>query len=51
MRDSAEKLLGRFAPHFLLYCASLVAELDAPCVANPDQDIEGLFADAGDALV
>ena len=25
MRDSAEKLLGRFAPHFLLYCASLVA--------------------------
>ena len=25
MRDSAEKLLGRFAPHFLLYCTSLVA--------------------------
>ena len=25
MRDSAEKLLGRFAPRFLLYCASLVA--------------------------
>ena len=51
MCHSAEKLLGRFAPHFLLYCASLVAKLEAPCVANPDQDREGLFADAGDASV
>ena len=51
MRDSAEKLLGRSAPHFLLYCASLVAELEFPCVANPFHDMEGLLADAGDALV
>ena len=29
MRDSAEKLLGRLAPHFLLYCASLVTKLEA----------------------
>ena len=27
------------------------AELEAPCVAKPDQDVEGLFADAGDASV
>ena len=51
MRESAEKLLGRLAPHFFLYCASHVAQLEAPCVANPDQGIEGLFADAGDASV
>ena len=43
MCDSAEK--------FLLYCASLAAMLEAPRVVNPDQDIEGLFADAGDASV
>ena len=51
MRDSAELLVGRFAPHFLLFCTSLVAKLEAPCVANPCQDIEGLLADAGDASV
>ena len=51
MRHSAEELLGRFAPHFLLYCASLVAKLEALCVANPDQDIEVVLADSGDASV
>ena len=51
MRDSAEKLLGRFAPHFLLYCASLFAELEFPCVANALHDMEGLLADAGDSSV
>ena len=50
MRDSAEKLLGRLASHFLLYCASLVAKLEFPCVANPFHDMEGL-ADVGHASV
>ena len=50
--DSAEKLLGGFAPHFSLNCSSLVAKLKAPAwPINPFHDMEGLFADAGDATV
>ena len=41
----------RFAPPFLLCCTSLVAEIEALCVANPYLDMEGLLADAGDASV
>ena len=51
MRDSAEKLLGRLAPHFWLYCACLFAKLEFRCVANPFHDMEVLLADAGDASV
>ena len=51
MRDSAEKLLDRFAPHLLLYSAGFAAKLEALRVVNPDQDTEELFADAGDASV
>ena len=46
-----EKLFVRFAPRLQLYCASLVAKLKAPCVANPDQDTERLFANDAAVLV
>ena len=51
MRDSAEKLLGRFAPHVLFFFSRASTKLEALRVANPDHDTMGMLADAGGASV